>query len=172
MSCYAEVSITSKDECLKLISMKLFSMKRPVTFCDGQVKIEDLAYNHPYKKEGNHLVLKGADKQTKWDYTVLFNLKGELELVILKQHARSVALLPWKEEYDVYETLKIKPNGDILSRVCKYQTTSQVKHKLFSKSFSLHIGDDEQNKEFMLDNKGWRSRGDITIQHRQAWLCQ
>lgn len=150
--------------------MKIFSFKKPVTFCDGQIVVEDLAYNHPYKKINNQLVIEGYDKETQWFYKVLFSLKGELNLVILKKVQHSRALVSWKQKYEINEIQKIKPNGDVLSVVRKYITTSVIENKLIYQSFFLQIGDKKQSKNFTLDEGKWGSEGRISAEQRLAWL--
>ena len=54
--------------------MKIFSFKKPVHFRDGQIVVEDLAYNHPYKRINDQLVIEGYDKETHWAYKVFFSL--------------------------------------------------------------------------------------------------
>ena len=157
------------DKRLNYICMKIFSFKKLVSFQDGKIVVEDLAYNHPYRKENDQLVSEGYDKETRWNYKVLFSLEGELKLVILDKHNFSKALLPIKKEYDIYETQKIKPNGDVFSVVSKYLTTSKIEKKLVAKSFLLQIGDKEQTKNFVLEDKGWRSEGNIAQELRLVW---
>ena len=151
--------------------MKLLSFKKVVSFIDNdQIVVEDLALNHPYKKIKNKLVVKGYDEQTKWKYTVYFTLRGELEKVCLERHSRSIALLPWKQENDIYELQKIKANGDIFSVVTKFITTSRVEKQLVSKVFCLEINGEKQEKQFIFSDNNMISRGCITREQRLCWF--
>lgn len=150
--------------------MKIFSSKKPVSFRDGHIVVEDLAYNHPYKKVGKQLVIEGRDEQSKWDYQVFYSLKGELQLVVLKKHTHSVILTCFKDEYDNYEVQKIKPNGDTFVITSSYQTTSCFTHKLVGKSFLLQLNGQEQSKKFTLQNRSWISENQISQDFRQSWL--
>lgn len=160
-----------KNKCLKYKKiMKIFSLKKPVHFCDGQIVVEDLAYNYPYKKINDQLVIEGYDKETQWSYQVFFSLKGELKLVILKKVQHSYVLEFFKEKYELHEIQKIKPNGDVLSVVRKYITTSAVKNKLIYQSFLIKIGNMQQSKDFTLDNEKWVSNGNIPQEQRLLWI--
>ena len=150
--------------------MKIFSFKSLVSFNDRGIVVEDLALNHPYKRIGNELVANGYDEKTKWKYKIFFTLKGELKKICLERHSRSIAMLPWKEEFDVYELQKIKANGDIFSVVSKFITTSRVEHKFLSKVFCVVINGKEERKEFVLVNDKMTSSGSISLKQRQAWL--
>lgn len=150
--------------------MKQFSTKKPVSFRDGQIIVEDLAYNHPYKKINNQLVIEGYDKETQWTYKVFYSLEGELKLVVLNKVQHSYILEFFKKEYELREIQKIKPNGDVLSVVRKYVTTSAHKNKLIYQSFLLQIGNKQQNKDFILDGEKWETKGHISQQQRLAWV--
>ncbi len=150
--------------------MKIFSLKKAVSFTDGRIVLEDLAYNHPYKKNGNQLIIEGKDEESKWSYTVYYDLKGNLQLVILKRHNHSVFLVSWKDERDCYEVQKIKPNGDIFCETSVYQTTSKITNKLVSKAFTIVIAGKEEEKIFTLQNNKWISEGNISQEHRTEWL--
>lgn len=150
--------------------MKIFSFKKPVHFRDGQIVVEDLAYNHPYKRINDQLVIEGYDKETHWAYKVFFSLKGKLKLVVLNKVQHSIALVSWKQKYELREIQKIKPNGDVLSVVRKYITTSAVKNKLIYQSFLIKIGNMQQSKDFTLDNEKWVSNGNIPQEQRLLWI--
>lgn len=150
--------------------MKLFSLKKPVSFHEGQIVVEDLAYNHPYKKVGEQLVIEGHDEQSKWDYQVYYSLKGELQLVVLKKHTHSVILTCFEDEYDNYEIQKIKPNGDTFVINSSYQTTSWFTHKLVGKTFLFQLNGQEQSMKFTRQNGSWISENQISHDIRQSWL--
>lgn len=150
--------------------MKLFSRKKIVRFEGNQIFVEDLAYNHPYKKVGDELIVDGHDEGSKWDYTIHFTPKGQLKYIHLKKHSRSIAMVSWKEEYDLYEVQTIKANGDIFSVSSRFVTTYSEQHKLVSKVFYLCTNEITEKKEFIVKNGKLTSKGQISRERRLSWL--
>lgn len=150
--------------------MKLFSFKKAVSFRDEHIVLEDLAYNHPYKKVDNLLIVEGKDKETNFEYTVYYTPKGQLKLVILKKKSHSVMMVSWKEEFDTYEIQKIKPNGDTFIVNKCYRTTHKEKHKLVSKTFRFFSPEKKESKKFTLRENKWTSEGNISPESRSLWL--
>ena len=145
--------------------MKLFSTKKAVSIQDGNVIIEDLAYNHPYKKENNMLVVKGKDGD--YSYKSFYSLKGDFLYIRLEKESHSHVLACFRKDVDLFEVIKIKNNGDTFSVLKKYETTQLYEKKLVETSFSLTVDGREECQTFGLSKQGFEK---ISPQMRMAWL--
>lgn len=149
--------------------MKIISFKKPITFQDGSVVVNDLAYNHSYKKENQFLVVEGKDKVSGKTYKAFYSLKGEFLFIKLREISRRKMLVCWREEHEdnVVEILDKDGNSLVVSSL--YITTNTISNKLVKKSFCSHINGEKSEKTFTLNGKKWTVAGDFSRKHFIYW---
>ena len=150
--------------------MKLLSFKKPIKFEGQNIVINDLARNHKYKKENQHLIVEGESDNRKIYYKAFYNQKGEFEFVKMYKHQHLWVMVSWKQEYDIHTVEKMDKEGNSILIRSKYLSTSTDEQKLIEKSFHSRIGNENHQKVFKLVNNQWTSEGDFPKKHFQHWL--
>ena len=148
--------------------MKIFSLFKPVSFKGDDVKINNLALNHKYCKEGQYLIVEGSNGLT--TYKAFYNQEGKFLFIKLCKHERRKALLTWKLEYDIEKVEKIDHSGNRLLVIRKYVSTSMVTHQLREISFNSVIGNESYRRKFVLEKDKWVSSGQFPKEHFGYWL--
>jgi len=150
--------------------MKILSFKKPVSFTNGQVVVEDLALNHHYKKEKDLLTVEGKDEKNNITYKAVYNSRGKFLFIKLKTSSHSVALLSWRQEYDTETVEKIDKEGNSFCEVSVYSTTDTWKHKLVKRSFTSKLRGEEVTKTFFIKKGEIRTEGDFPRMHFSYWI--
>ncbi len=149
--------------------MKLFNSQPAVSFHEGQIVLGDLAYNHPYRRENDQLVIEGNDAETLQEYKVYYSLEGIVQLVVLKKRSNARVRPSWKQETENHEVQKIKANGDLFYAEKSYLPTSEG-FKLVRKRFLIQWKKKQETVIFSLENGRWTRKGEISAAFKLAWL--
>ena len=152
--------------------MKTFSFKSPIIINGDEIKINDLARNHNYKKENQNLVVEGKSEDGKIGYRAFYNLEGDFLFVKLYKHNRQRALLPWKVEYDIETVEKIDKYDNRIIVTSKYLSTSMFEHKLVEKTFYTDVNSETYKKVFRFIDGKWTSEGMFPKDHFRYWISK
>ena len=149
--------------------MKLYSFKKPISFKNGCVVVNALAYNHKYKKQDQFLVVEGKDELLDKTYKAFYSHKGDFLFIKLYQSQYRKMLVCWKEIYNEDTVEILDKEGNSLVVFSSYLSTNTVSNKLVKKSFSSLINNEKCEKTFMLEKNKWHSVGCFDKLHFAHW---
>lgn len=150
--------------------MQLLSFKKPFSVGSDGVVINNLAYNHKYKRKGNHLVVEVFDPITNKNYQIFYSLNGIFEFVRVSFNHYYFASDDDLATHYVFETKILKSSGDYLLEKSDYVVSdSQNKLQLKSRFFESAVDNETSQKEFLLDNGCWKAKGNIPKKHFAFW---
>ncbi len=151
--------------------MKIFSLKKPVEFIDGDIIVHDLARNHQYQTCGNRFLVEGFDVEAKKHYKVFYNHKGKFINAKIESSFFSVVLgLCLYHKLSVEKGI-LKNNGRAIYITEKYIIEKNLVKKLVARNFSFFDGDIECGKiEFSLQEGKWTSARTISLNKVLNWL--
>ncbi len=152
--------------------MRIFSFRKPIVINGENIVINDLAFNHKYKKEKNCLIVVGKIKDCTISYRAVYDLNGKFMFLKLYKHKRLCALVSWKQEYDIEDVETINKDGNRNIVTSKYLSTAKIQHKLVEKSFYTCVNNEVHNKVFRLTDGKWTSEGDFPKSHLAYWISQ
>lgn len=155
---------------LNNILMKLFSFKPAVSFENGNIVLNDLAKNHPYQKKGCWLIVEGFDESSQVHYEAFYSLKGEFRFIHLRKSKHTFALVPWKQQYDVYMFQKIDWLGNSYTRTDKYSTTNEHSSRMVERTFTSTVNNQKVEKKFTFTNGKISSEGNFPKAHFHYWI--